>query len=122
MLIVIDPLFAIFGIKTSHIGGGLAGGGMRFLLAGGSWRQAVVFVTAGVLASGYLTPGAYYMLTHYAPSFADPGVEGSVGFLVGLTAMLICEGFLALVKKWSEAPFIPSVSAILNFFKRPGQP
>ena len=104
---MVDPLFVFLGIKTTHIGGGLAGGTVSHIIVGGNWKQWVASVTTGVFVSGYLTPGAYFLVAHYFPSIADPGIEGSIGFLIGLTAMLICRGFITLAQRWSRNPWIP---------------
>ena len=104
---MIDPLFTLLGIKTTHIGGGLAGGTVSHIIVGGSWKQWTVSATAGVLGSGYLTPAAYFLVVHYVPSVADPGIEGSIGFLIGLTAMLICQGFMLSAQRWSKNPWFP---------------
>lgn len=91
-------LETIAGIKLTHIGAGLAGGSVRYILLGGTWRQAFASVFSGCLAAAYGTPFAYFALTHYMPSWKDPSTELVMGFLVGLCALILCEGVMNYVK------------------------
>lgn len=102
-----DPLQALIGIKSTHLIAGVAGGVVRALLAGGDVMSAIAAVVVGSLTAGYLTTPVYQAATNYLPLVKDQSTEHAVGFLVGLTAMLICEGTLRAVKTWSRNPKIP---------------
>ena len=102
-----DPLQAFIGIKSSHLVAGVAGGIVRAFLAGNDFGTAIASVVVGSLTAGYLTSPAYNAVTGYFPSTTDSSTEHAVGFLVGLTAMLICEGVLRYVRSWSRNPTIP---------------
>lgn len=104
-----DPLQGMLGIKLTHLLAGVAGGTVRAFLAGGGWLAAVSSVVIGSLTAGYLTTPVYGGLKSYFPSInsGDTSLEHAVGFLVGLTAMLICEGVLRTARGWSKNPTIP---------------
>ena len=92
-------LETLLGIKLTHLGAGFAGGTVRYILLGGSWMQAITSVIAGSLTAGYLTTPAYFATIRYMPNLAEPSTEHAVGFVVGLTGLLICEGIMNYVKK-----------------------
>lgn len=102
-----DPLQAMIGIKTSHLIAGVAGGVVRAFLAGSDLMTAIASVVIGSLTAGYLTSPVYKAVTVYFPTTADTSTEHAVGFLVGLTAMLICEGVLRYARQWSKNPKLP---------------
>lgn len=102
-----DPLQSLLGIKLTHLLAGVAGGVVRAFLGGGDVTAAISAVVVGSLTAGYLTAPVYNGMLRYFPSTADPSTEHAVGFLVGLTAMLICEGVLRYVRSWSRNPTIP---------------
>jgi hypothetical protein len=87
---------------------GVAGGVVRALLSGGGWLAAISSVVIGSLTAGYLTTPVYAAAKAYFPLLAgDASSEHAIGFLVGLTAMLICEGVLRFIRVWSRNPTIP---------------
>lgn len=103
-----DPVQGFLGIKMTHLIAGVAGGIVRAFLAGGDWTAAVASVVVGSLTAGYLTTPVYAGAKAYFPSLgADMSSEHAIGFLVGLTAMLICEGVLRSARLWSKKPNIP---------------
>lgn len=103
-----DPVQGFLGIKLTHLLAGVAGGTVRAFLAGGGWLAAVSSVVIGSLTAGYLTTPVYAGMRAYFPSMSkDISSEHAVGFLVGLTAMLICEGVLRAARGWSKNPTIP---------------
>ena len=58
--------------------------------------------------AGYITTPVYAAASAYLPGIAnDVSSEHAIGFLVGLTAMLICEGFLRFARGWSRHPRFP---------------
>ena len=103
-----DPVQGLLGIKLTHLIAGIAGGVVRAFLAGGSCMEAVSAVIVGSLTAGYLTTPVYAAARAQFPSLAnDPSSEHAIGFLVGLTAMLICEGVLRAARGWSRNPKLP---------------
>ena len=103
-----DPLQGFIGIKFTHLVAGVAGGMVRALLAGGGWSAAVTSVIVGSLTAGYLTTPIFKAAKASFPSIGgDVSTEHATSFLVGLTAMLICEGVLRAVRGWSKKPSMP---------------
>lgn len=104
-----DPLQSLIGIKLTHLLAGVAGGVVRAFLAGGSWVAAISSVVVGSLTAGYLTTPVYSGAKAWFPPLGhDTSSEHAIGFLVGLTAMLICEGVLRAARGWSRNPKLPS--------------
>lgn len=102
-----DPLQALIGIKTTHLVAGIAGGTVRAFLSGGGWLAATASVIVGCLTAGYLTSPAFSLALAYTPLPAEDASEHAIGFLVGLTAMMICEGALRVARTWSRNPRLP---------------
>lgn len=103
-----DPLQTLIGIKLTHLFAGIAGGTVRAFLSGEGWLAAFSSVVVGSLTAGYLTGPVYLGAQRYVSLPPDPSSEHAIGFLVGLTAMLVCEGVLRWVRVWSQNPVIPS--------------
>lgn len=104
-----DPLQGLIGIKLTHLLAGVAGGVVRAFLAGGSWLAAVSSVVVGSLTAGYLTTPVYTGAKSWFPALGnDTSSEHAIGFLVGLTAMLICEGVLKTARVWARNPSFPT--------------
>ena len=105
-----DPVQGLLGIKLTHLFAGIAGGVVRAFLSGGGWLAAVSSVVVGSLTAGYLTTPVYAGAKHYFPALGgDTSSEHAIGFLVGLTAMLLCEGVLRAARGWSKSPTIPKI-------------
>lgn len=103
-----DPIQGFIGIKATHLLAGVAGGTVRAFLAGGGWLAAVSSVVIGSLTAGYLTTPIFAGVKAYFPGVhGDVSSEHAVSFLVGLTAMLICEGVLRAARGWSRNPKLP---------------
>lgn len=103
-----DPLQGLLGIKLTHLAAGVAGGIVRAFLAGSDWAAAIASVVVGSLTAGYLTTPVFAGAKAYFPSISgDLSTEHAIGFLVGLTAMLICEGVLRAARGWSKNPTLP---------------
>lgn len=101
--VIVDPLQTYLGFKTGHFVAGVAGGVVRALLVGGGWLSAITSVLVGSLTSSYLTPTVYA----YVQMFPFRTDEYATSFLLGLTAMLLCEGVMYRAKKWRSDPVIP---------------
>lgn len=102
-----DPVEAAVGIKLTHLIAGVAGGTVRAFLSGEGFLAAFSSVIVGSLTAGYLTTPVFAMVRTYVELPADPSSEHAIGFLVGLTAMLICEGVLRAVRTWAKRPHFP---------------
>lgn len=88
-----DPDFLTsLGIKASDLVGGLAGGIVNAFVFQKTHPFAVMgSVVVGCLTAAYLTePASHYIGT----------TGGATSFLVGLTAMAICQAVVAAVQKW----------------------
>lgn len=106
-----DPVQGFLGIKLTHLLAGVAGGTVRAFLAGGGWLAATSSVVIGSLTAGYLTTPVYKIAQSYLPLNVETSTEHAVGFLVGLTAMLLCEGVLKAARGWSQNPTVPKGDA-----------
>ena len=106
---MIDPLFAFLGIKSSHAVGGVAGGTVRYLIVGGNYLAGLASATVGLITAAWLTPSFYFAFIKFYPTWNDPSMEGSIGFLLGLTGMVICEGFMKLARRWAANPSVPTL-------------
>lgn len=99
---MLEPTSTFLGIKVTHLVAGVLGGAVRGFLVGGGWAEAFISVFVGGVTAAYFTtpltqsPMNYWMIP-----------EGTVGFLVGLTSMLLCEGILKYAKAWSRKPNFP---------------
>lgn len=102
-----DPLQTLIGIKLTHLLAGVAGGTVRAFMGSEGWLAAFSSVVVGSLTAGYLTGPVYMGAQKYVSIPPDPSTEHAIGFLVGLTAMLICEGVLRSVRLWSKTPKLP---------------
>jgi len=102
-----DPLQQLIGIKATHLLAGLAGGTVRALLMGGGWWAATTSVMIGSLTAGYMTAPAFAAATAYFGIPPETSTEHAVGFLVGLMAMLLCEGILRMARTWAKNPTLP---------------
>lgn len=94
---------AVLGIKYATLAAGFAGGVVSLsFIVGLTKAQMISAVATGALTSGYLTPIAVELGAKW---FAvTPAVEGAVGFFIGLCAMNIIPGLLALSKKFRDDP------------------
>lgn len=105
-----DPLQTLIGIKLTHLLAGVAGGTVRAFLSGEGWLAAFSSVVVGSLTAGYLTAPVYAGAQKYFSIPTDASTEHAIGFLVGLTAMLICEGVLRSARLWAKKPKLPTGS------------
>lgn len=102
-----DPVQSFLGIKLTHLFAGVAGGTVRAFMSNEGWLAAFSSVVVGSLTAGYLTAPVYAGAQKYFSLPPDPSTEHAIGFLVGLTAMLICEGMLRSVRVWSRKLTLP---------------
>lgn len=100
-----DPFQQYVGIKASTLLAGFAGGVVRALMLPRitPW-QAFSSCIVGALTAGYLTPVAM----HWLPFADTTGGEGAVGYAIGLTSMILCEGIIVAARRWKAAPKLPT--------------
>lgn len=87
------------GVKYASLLAGFAGGivSLSYLRQLSAWQMSLSVVTGAFLA-GYLTPLAQHWIG------MPEVVENGVAFLLGLTAMNIVPGFLALSERFRNDP------------------
>ena len=91
------------GLNEGTATAGLLGGTVRGLIIQGGFVNGVASALVGAIAANYLAPAIAMSPTVNPWGWS----EGTIGFLVGMCAMLICEGFLKWAKDWSTNPRIP---------------
>jgi hypothetical protein len=99
-----DPLEPYLGIKLGSLLAGFFGGLVKALIMPSVTPSGALFsCVTGALTAGYFTPVAM----HWLPLAGIAGAEGAVGYAIGLTAMLICEGLMRAAKHWRDDPRLP---------------
>lgn len=94
---------ATLGIKYTSLVAGFAGGVVSLSFVVGLTKpQMLSAVATGALSAGYLTP----LLVELASAWLKVSVaaEGAAGFFIGLCAMNIIPGLLALSKRFRDDP------------------
>lgn len=99
---MIDPAQSFLGYKLIHLLAGLSGGLMRALVKGESIGASVVSILAGMLASMHITPFVMEWL-----NFRSENADLALGFLIGVTAMILAEGAMKWAREWSRHPTLP---------------
>ncbi len=91
------------GLNESTATAGLLGGTVRGMIIQGGFLNGIASAFVGAVTANYM-----------APSIATSPVinvwnwsEATIGFVVGMAGMLICEGVLKYFKDWSTHPRIP---------------
>lgn len=100
---------SIFGVKLIWLMAGFAGGlvSLRYVDTASAWQKCLSVIT-GTASAAYLSP----ILIELAGSFEIAGknlelsnsVEGSIAFLVGVTAMNLIPGFVKLSAVFRNNP------------------
>jgi hypothetical protein len=99
----LTALDTLFGIKGVQLVAGLAGGLVRALLAPAKTIGTIVTsCVVGGLTAGYLTPIAAPFLADKLSVPEGASLEPVTGFLVGLTAMAICEFAIGWVSAYAS--------------------
>lgn len=93
---------AAFGVKLVHMVAGVAGGIVRSLVLGRGIIEATSAVIAGGLTAGYGTPVATSILCNWLSDigYHAKGLDGAVGFMLGLGGMTIAEIIIRLAKNF----------------------
>ncbi len=92
----------ILGVKLSLLVSGILGGVVRPMVLGGGWMASFFSAFAGGVASAYFTVPITYSKMNYLDI-----PEGTVGFIVGLTGMSLCEGIIRIGRIWARKPVLP---------------
>ncbi len=94
----------VLGLKLGSVMAGFLGGLVKGLIMPNvTMTQTIISCVIGGITAGYLTTPIMYWL----PWATVTGAEGAVGYAIGLTAMLICEGIIKYVSRWRDNPTIP---------------
>lgn len=94
---------SILGVKYAALVAGFAGGVVSLSYVRPLTRlQSAMAVLSGALVAAYGTPVA----VHYLGLAGNP-LENGIAFGLGLTAMNIIPGILALAERWGRNPTLP---------------
>lgn len=106
-----DWFLTYLNIKLSYLLAGAAGGVVRAFLVGSGFYAAFTSVIAGTLTAVYMTTpiAAVYGKLFGLPM--EPNFLHGVAFVVGLTSMLMCEGFVRVARKWAKEGKLPTGGA-----------
>lgn len=77
------------GLNESAATAGLMGGTVRGLIIQGGWRNGFVSCIVGGLTANYMSTSLALSSLNYLN-----WSEGSIGFVIGMTAMIGCEIFM----------------------------
>ncbi|MBS7703165.1 hypothetical protein [Chelatococcus asaccharovorans] len=95
----------VFGIKSVHLCAGFAGGIVRALINSHYTLAArISAAVVGGLTAGYGTPPAAQIVRRWLDLWGYPigELEGSVGFLLGLVGMTVCEAVMRWARRWRD--------------------
>lgn len=93
------------GLNESTATAGLLGGTVRGLIIQGGWVNGIVSALVGAITANYMASSIAMSPTFNVWNWN----EGTIGFIVGMSAMLICEGILKCMRDWSQDPKLPGV-------------
>lgn len=91
------------GLNESTATAGLLGGTVRGLIIQGGWVNGIISALVGAITANYLAPGLAMSATINVWNWS----EGMIGFVVGMSGMLICEGIMNWMRDWSQNPKLP---------------
>jgi hypothetical protein len=106
-----DWFLTYLNIKLSYLLAGAAGGIVRAFLIGSGFYAAFSSVIIGTLTAVYMTQPVAAV---YAKLFGfpmEPNFLHGVAFVVGLTSMLMCEGFVRVARRWAKEGKLPTGGA-----------
>lgn len=95
------------GVNLVHLASGVAGGIVRGLINPSyTWTARISSAVVGGLTAGYGTPAAAHIVRRWLELWGYPfgNVEGSVGFLLGLCGMTICDAIIRWARRWRDGP------------------
>lgn len=100
-----DPLFDLFGVKLGSVVAGFIGGLVRSLIMrNATVSQTIIACIVGGATAGYFTPVAMHWLPY---ELTAASLEGAVGYAIGISGTVICEGVINLARRWRENPTLP---------------
>lgn len=99
----IGAFFKSLGLNESTAAAGLLGGTVRGLIIQGGWLNGIVSAIVGAITANYMASSIALSATFNVGNWS----EGTIGFVVGMCAMLICEGILKYARDWSLNPKLP---------------
>ena len=91
------------GLNEGTATAGLLGGTVRGLIIQGGWFNGMVSAFVGAVTANYIAPGIAVSPTINVWGWS----EATIGFVVGMAGMLICEGVLKYFRDWSQNPKLP---------------
>ena len=106
-----DWFLAYLNIKLSYLMAGAAGGIVRAFLIGSGIYAAVSSVIIGTLTAIYMTSPVAAVYSKLFGLPLEPNFAHGVAFVVGLTSMLMCEGFVRVARKWAKEGKLPTGGA-----------
>ncbi|KZE34085.1 hypothetical protein IMF23_04225 [Chelatococcus daeguensis] len=95
------------GVNIVHLASGVAGGIVRGLINPSyTWTARISSAVVGGLTAGYGTPATAHFVRRWLELWGYPfgDVEGSVGFLLGLCGMTICDAVIRWARRWRDGP------------------
>lgn len=100
-----SPEAAAFGVKLVHLVAGVAGGIVRSFVAGRHGIiEAISAVIVGGLSAGYGTPAVTSVVCKWLHGlgYHAAGLEGAVGFMLGLCGMTLAEVAIRRARRWRD--------------------
>jgi hypothetical protein len=98
-----DDIFSSAGFRVPELAAGLSGGVVKALFAKESIGSVLTSALGGALTANYLSGTFSHLWGKILSDPLDPGVSG---FLVGLTAMTLCQALIARIgrtaKRWTN--------------------
>lgn len=98
------------GVKFAHLLAGVAGGVVRAVILKSRFIDGFFSALAGSLTAAYLTDPTFALVKLLSPALNTDRMEYASSFIVGLTAMSICEGLMKKARAWSKKPVLPGES------------
>lgn len=98
------------GVKFAHLLAGVAGGVVRAVILKSKFIDGFFSALTGSLTAAYLTDPTFAFVTFISPALHTDRMEYASSFIVGLTAMSICEGLMKKARAWSKKPTFPGES------------
>lgn len=93
------------GLNESTATAGLLGGTVRGLIIQGGWINGIISALVGAITANYMASSIALSPTFNVWNWS----EGTIGFIVGMSGMLICEGILKWMRDWSQSQKLPGV-------------
>ena len=93
-----DPdMWSLWGLKSSLLLSGFAGGLSAALMGSGSLVQRATSASVGFMCANFVGPQILQAGSNFYA--VTPATEAGVGFVVGLCGMTICDGIVRFVNR-----------------------